>query len=66
MIRGIKKEQIVMDFIENTSTFDYAKEYGVFEVIDGFLYFTYEGNFTDEEIEEIIDLLEKEVYKYEI
>ena len=61
MIRGIKKEQIVMDFIENTSTFDYAKEYGIFEAIDSFLYFTYEGFFNDEEVEQIIDLLGKEV-----
>ena len=66
MIRGIKKEQIITDFRENTNTFNYAKEYGIFEVIDSFLLFTYEGFFNDEEVEEIIDLLRKEVEEYEI
>ncbi len=59
MIRGIKKEQIIMDFMENTNTFNYAKEYGIFEVIDSFLYYNYEGNFTDEEVGQIIELLEE-------
>ena len=61
MIRGIKKEQIIIDFMENTNIFNYAKEYGIFEVIDSFLLFTYEGFFNDEEVGEIIDLLEKEL-----
>lgn len=65
MIRGIKKEQIIIDFMENTNIFNYAKEYGIFEVIDSFLLFTYEGFFNDEEVGEIIDLLEKEAMQYE-
>ena len=51
--------------MENTNIFNYAKEYGIFEVIDSFLLFTYEGFFNDEEVGEIIDLLEKEVKEYE-
>ncbi len=61
MIRGIKKDLIVMDFMENSNTLNYAREYGIEEVIDGFLYYTYEGSFNDDEINQIIDLLNKEV-----
>ena len=54
------KDTIVRDFKENTNTFNYAKEYGVYEVIDSFLYNTYEGEFNDEEVEQIIQILNKE------
>ena len=59
MIRGIKKEQIIKDFLANTNTYEYAKEYGLFEVIDSFLFYRYEGNFTETEVEQIIELLEE-------
>ncbi len=61
MIRGINKENIIMDFLLDTNSVVYAREYGITEVIDGFLYYTYEGSFNDDEIEEIIELLNKEV-----
>lgn len=59
MIRGIKKETIIKNFKEDDNNLEFAREYGVNEVIDGHLYFTYEGKFSDDEIDNIIELLEK-------
>ena len=61
MIRGIKKEQIIQDFHQDTNKYEYAREYGIYEVIDSFLLFNYEGFFTDDEIDEIIELLKEEL-----
>lgn len=58
MIRGIKTEQIIKDFLADADTYEYAREYGLFEVIGSFLFYSYEGNFTDAEVEQIIELLE--------
>lgn len=60
MIRGIRIKNIIENFKEDSNTLEYAKEYGINEVIDGHLYYTYSGSFSDEEIDEIIDILSNE------
>ena len=65
MVRGIPLEQILEDFglSYDGHTLECAKEYGVNEVIDGFLYHSYEGSFSDQEVDRIVDYLEEEIYR---
>ena len=58
MIRGISHERLIGNFIEDINAYEYGKEYGVYEVIDGHLWSNYEGFFTDEEVDAIVELLE--------
>ena len=58
MIRGISKERFVEDMLMDTNSYMVAREYGLLEVIDGFLFYNYEGDFTDEEVDAIVELLE--------
>ena len=60
MIRDIEVKTIIENFKEDTNSLEYAKEYGINEVIDGHLYNYYEGTFTEEEVENIINVLNKE------
>ena len=60
VIRGIEVETIIENFKEDTNSLEYAREYGINEVIDGHLYCTYEGTFTEEEVESIMSILSKE------
>lgn len=60
MIRGIEVKTIIENFKEDTNSLEYAREYGINEVIDGHLYCTYEGTFTEEEVESIMSILTKE------
>lgn len=58
MIRGISKEILIANFMEDSNSYEYGREYGVNEVIDGHLWNNYEGFFTDEEVDSIVELLE--------
>ena len=58
MIRNISKERLIANFIEDSDAYEYGREYGVYEVIDGHLWYTYEGFFTYEEVDAIVKLLE--------
>ena len=60
MIRGIEVKTIIENFKDDDNSLQYAKEYGINEVIDGHLYHTYEGTFTEEEVESIMSILTKE------
>lgn len=60
MIRGIEVKTIIENFKEDTNSLEYAREYGINEVIDGHLINTYEGTFTEEEVESIMSILTKE------
>ena len=61
MIRGISKKQFIEDMLMDEHSLAVAREYGLWEVIDGFLYYNYEGTFTYEECDEIMDVLSKEL-----
>ena len=56
-IRGIYLDNIVEDFglDWDGNTLECARDYGLEEVIDGFLYHNYEGHFTDEEVDIIME-----------
>ena len=54
------KNDIVKAFKNDGYSVEYAKEYGVNEIIDGFLYYNFEGKFNDEEVEQIMEILNKE------
>ena len=56
-VRGIYLDNIVEDFglDWDGNTLEVAREYGLEEVIDGFLYYNYEGDFTDEEMDIIME-----------
>ena len=64
MIRGISKQQFIDDMLMDTNSYMVAREYGLCEVIDGFLYYNYEGTFTDEEVDAIIELFNTELNLY--
>ena len=38
MIRGISKKQFIEDMLMDTNSYMVAREYGLYEVIDGFLF----------------------------
>ena len=61
MIRGINKKDIIKNFKDDSNCFNYALEYGIYEAIDSHLYYTYEGNFSYEEVDEIIELLQENI-----
>ena len=64
MIRGISKQQFIEDMLMDTNNYMVAREYGLYEVIDGFLFYNYEGTFTDEEVDAIIGLFNTELNLY--
>lgn len=64
MIRGISKERLVSDMLMDSNSYMVAREYGLCEVIDGFLYYNYEGTFTYEEVDAIIALFNTELNLY--
>ena len=64
MIRGISKEQLIDDMLMDNNSYMVAREYGLLEVIDGFLFYNYEGNFTDKEVDAIIELFNEELGLY--
>ena len=64
MIRNISKKQFIEDMLLDNNTYMVAREYGLLEVIDSFLFYNYEGNFTDEEVDAIIELFNTELDLY--
>ena len=64
MIRGISKQQFIDDMLMDSNSYMVAREYGLCEVIDGFLFYNYEGTFTDEEIDAIMELFNTELNLY--
>lgn len=64
MIRGISKQQFIEDMLMDNNSYMVAKEYGLCEVIDGFLFYNYEGTFTYEEVDAIIELFNTKLNLY--
>lgn len=64
MIRGISKERLVNDMLMDSNSYMVAREYGLCEVIDGFLFYNYEGTFTYEEVDAIMELFNTELGLY--
>ena len=59
-------KMIINDFFNDNNLFNiiYAMEYGAEENIDGYLYYHYEGIFTDEEKDVLIDKINNRIYNF--